>query len=129
MTPTARTIAYFFDRGIIAGSIESRQGPITVDWPGKGVGFADILVADPDGPLLIQVTSRSNHASRRTKMLNGSAHAIRSCLRCGLRVELWSWAPDDDQPRVEAVTEADLDQQLAKLWTEAGRAVTEADLA
>jgi len=103
MTPTERTIRHFFDRGIIAGRIDRRTGPIEVDWPGQGVGFADILAAPPEGPLLIQVTSKANHASRVRKVCEQS-HVVRTCLQNGFMVECWSWAKDDDEPRITPIT-------------------------
>jgi hypothetical protein len=103
MTPVERTIQWFFDRGIIAGRVDRRMGPIEMDWPGKGVGFADILAVPLEGPVLIQVTSKSNHASRVKKVL-ASAYAVRTCLQRGLAVSVWSWAADEDEPRIEAIT-------------------------
>ena len=103
MTPASRTVQHLVDQGTIACRIDRRMGPIEVDWPGAGVGFADILAVPPTGPLLIQVTSKSNHASRVTK-LKASAHAVRTCLQRGMRVEVWSWDKDDDVPRIEPIT-------------------------
>lgn len=103
MKPAERTVRHLVAQGIIACRIDRRLGPIEVDWPAGGVGFADILAVPPDGPLLIQVTSKPNHASRVTK-LKASAHAVRTCLLRGLTVEVWSWANDDDEPRIEPIT-------------------------
>lgn len=72
------------------------------------MGFADILAVGHCGPLLIQATSNNggNHAARVRKV-KASAHAVRTCLNAGMLVEVWSWS-DVDEPRIEAVTLADL---------------------
>ncbi len=112
MKPAERTVRHLVEQGIIACRIDRRMGPIEVDWPGAGVGFADILAVPPDGPLLIQVTSKSNHANRAAKVRE-SAHAVRTCLLRGLRVQVWSWAKDDDEPRIEHITLDSLARQPA----------------
>ena len=107
MKPAERTVRYLVERGIIACRIDRRLGPIEVDWPAGGVGFADILAVPPEGPLLIQVTSKANHASRVRKVIE-SAYVVRMCILRGMRVEVWSWAPDDENPRIEPITLASL---------------------
>ena len=111
MTPTERTIRYFFDRGIIAGRVDRRIGRLReIDWPGQDPvsgesrGFADLLVAHPNGPLLIQVTSNSggNHMARVRKVLSRQA-VVKTCLTSGFRVEVWSWRKDDDEPRITPI--------------------------
>ena len=104
MTPVSRTLAYLTELGILAGRVDRRVGPVDMDWPGNKVGFADVLAILPTGPLFIQVTSHSNHAARVRKIKEQSAHVVRTCLRCGCTVEVWSWKRDEDEPRVEAIT-------------------------
>ena len=53
-------------------------------------GFADLLATrDGDKPKLIQVTTSSNMAARRTKILNNE-HAPH-CLRGGFTIEVHGW--------------------------------------
>jgi hypothetical protein len=53
-------------------------------------GFADVFAFEPDGSteLLVQVTSRGNHAARRTKCLD--SEIARRWVESGHLLDVWS---------------------------------------
>ena len=108
MKPVEKTIRYLTDAAILAGRVDRRMGLIEVDWPSGGQGFADILVAHPDGTLLIQATSNNggNHMARVRKLVTECKYVVRTCLERGFKVEVWSWRPgdDEDEPRIQPIT-------------------------
>ena len=56
-------------------------------------GFGDLLAIDGEpGSLLIQVTTTSNMASRRTKILEECTDTARSWLEAGNRIIVWGYA-------------------------------------
>jgi len=106
--PVTKAIRYLTAKGILAGRVDRQLGMIAMDWPGGGQGFDDILAVFPDGPMLIQVTSDNggNHAAHVRKLVEERTYAVQTCLRRGMRVEVWSWKPEDDEdcpPRKQAI--------------------------
>lgn len=109
-SPTSRTLALLREWDWIAGVVERRQGPKTVDL----FGWIDILALDTENGLTvgIQVTSGSNHSTRKCKVLR----LARDWLLCtGNRAEVWSWRKYAEpvegklwRPRIDAVTLADV---------------------
>lgn len=77
-------------------------------------GFIDLVALDPDrGTIGIQVTSGSNHAARRKKILTDCREAALMWLRCNNLIEIWSWSKRKVKrggkavrwtPRVEQIT-------------------------
>jgi len=75
-------------------------------------GFADLLACKSlEPPLLVQVTSGSNHSARRLKIANSPL--IKLVLSTGMRVEIHSWRKLKKKrggkqmiwsPRVEEIT-------------------------
>lgn len=88
MTTTGRTIKFFREMGFVVERVEQRipHSFITRDF----IGAADLIAFQPDiGILALQVTSGSNHAARRDKVL--SEPRVLSWLRSGGRFEIVSW--------------------------------------
>lgn len=55
-------------------------------------GFIDLIVLDGlGGPLAVQATSASNHASRVRKIQEERAEAAQAWLDAGGRIEVWSF--------------------------------------
>ena len=109
MTPTARTLKYLRELGYCAEVVERwiPQARKRRDlW-----GFADLAALHPThaGVLLVQATSGSNHAARRTKL--AALATVQLAIQAGCRVQIISWAKRQPRgasrptwtPRVEEV--------------------------
>lgn len=88
-SPTARTLKLLRDEGYTVGVTERwiPQARKRADlW-----GFADLAAIHPAhrGVLLVQATSASNHASRRTKLL--ALPSFELAKQVGCRVQVISW--------------------------------------
>src|SRR5271155_4458070 len=103
MTPTARSMKYFRDRGCIVAGVEK-----TLHMPGRpfpmkrdAFGFGDLLVAvaGQQGIALVQVTDISSMSARRNKITHGIAKEL-------------------DEPK--RVAEAQAAQENARHWIGAG---------
>ena len=70
----------------IAGRCDCKMGLSSRDL----FNFADVFAFDPDGmnELMVQVTSRNNHATRRTKCLN--SEIARRWVESGHLLDVWS---------------------------------------
>jgi hypothetical protein len=79
VTPTARSMKYFRDRGFIVANVEK-----ILHMPGRpfgnrrdAFGFGDLLIAKPDwGAALIQVTSSDHVSHRVNKIQRGLAQDL-----------------------------------------------------
>lgn len=94
MSPTQRTMNALRHQGATCGVVEKwlqYAGP-------HGVlqdlfGFIDIIALSPGhGIIGIQCTTREHHAERRTKILEECTELAIEWLKCGGRIEVWSWA-------------------------------------
>lgn len=88
-SPTQRALAHCRKQGWIAEIVESwNQHSLTRR---DLFNFADLLVLGSGGgsPLAVQVTSGSNHASRRAKILSEPRAEL--WVRSGCRIEVWSF--------------------------------------
>ena len=74
MSPTQRTLAWFKKNEIPAGIVERwiAQARRRIDL----FGIADIVAIYPDAIVAVQVTSGSNHASHRKKILENDKAAL-----------------------------------------------------
>ena len=88
MSPTARTLKQLRDDGWLCQVVEhwNSFAKIRQDL----FGFIDILAVREGQTLGIQVTTESNAAARRSKMLDTESH-LRAFLRGGNLVQLWTW--------------------------------------
>ena len=88
MSPTERSLALLRKQGYEAAVVErwNPHAKLRQDL----FGFADIMAVRPGSPpVMLQVTSRTNHAARRSKVLDSlSAHA---CAAAGMKVVVHSW--------------------------------------
>jgi hypothetical protein len=108
-TPTARTLRYLREQGYCAEVVERwiPQARKRKDL----FGFADIAGLHPAhaGVLLVQCTSGSHHAARRTKL--ASLATVQLALQAGCQVQIISWTQQRATrrwvARVESVTAAD----------------------
>lgn len=89
MTPTQRSLALLRSEGWTVAVVEKWNSHIRIRQ--DLFGFADLLGFRHGWPVwLIQTTSGSNAAARRTK-IQENPHA-QEWLRCGHGIELHSWA-------------------------------------
>lgn len=113
-SPTQRTLEALRADGILC-DVSERWLSIP-HHPAKGVrkdlfGFID-LVALINGRIVgIQCCVGSGHAARRTKIITECADKACEWLRCGGRIEIWSWTKYDKpvnrkrwRPRVEPLS-------------------------
>ncbi len=88
-SPTARTMEWLRKMGYRCAVVEKRlpRGFVTVDL----FGVFDIVAMKKDSPgiLAIQVTSGSNHAARKDKVLASADAALWA--DCGGRIWVMSW--------------------------------------
>lgn len=92
MSPTARSLKYLRQQGMLAGVVERFN-------PGARCyndlfGFIDIVVLDgAPGVLGVQTTTVSNQAARMTKITSDAlAEPIRRWLGAGNRIHVHGWA-------------------------------------
>lgn len=116
MSPASRTIKFLEAIGWQVGTVERYSSFIKRRF--DLFNFIDLVGMTyphpPYGLVAIQVTSGSNHADRRSKILEDpevSANAIR-WLRCGGHIWVMSWSKLKNgkkratwQPRIEIITE------------------------
>jgi hypothetical protein len=77
-------------------------------------GFVDVLVLDPGrGFVGVQCCARSGHAAHRRKILEDCTEMAMEWLRCGGKIEIWSWGKQKIKrggkamkwvPKVEEIT-------------------------
>jgi len=90
LLPQTKALRYLADHGLIADMAERKMGLISKDWG----GFADIVAVDPLLGVVsfIQVTSCSNFASRRRKILESDvARRVVRCNKDYIRVIVWGY--------------------------------------
>jgi hypothetical protein len=91
VTPTARELAYCRKQGWTACVVE-KWIPQTRQRK-DALGFGDLLVLDgAQGPVLVQVTSSGNVASRVTKIRETCREAAEAWLDAGGRIVVAGWA-------------------------------------
>jgi hypothetical protein len=109
-SPTARALADLRKDGRIAAIVErwNQWAKVRQDL----FGFADILYLTEGSIVALQVTSATNHAARRTKILV-EPNAL-AWLKAGGLIELWSFAKQGPRGKVkkwvcrkEEIVEAD----------------------
>lgn len=90
MTPSQRSLKLLRNDGWIVDSVEKyiHQTKQRKDlW-----GFVDLIAMKPgELPLLVQVTSGSNTAARRTKILTECRENALCALKSGFRIEVHGW--------------------------------------
>lgn len=102
-SPTQRTLKYLREQGYLVGIVEfwNPHARIRQDL----FGFADLACVHPERPgmLLVQCTSGSNHAARRTKL--AALSAVDIVKQAGNLVQIISWTHSKRtkrwEPRVE----------------------------
>lgn len=95
MSPTARSLARLRELGYRAQKVEQTIPKTFIKQDCFGV---DILALKPSEPVLvIQATTGSNHAARRTKL--AADGFITLWKSAGASLEIWSWAKQE--PRGE----------------------------
>jgi hypothetical protein len=77
-------------------------------------GFVDVLVLDPGrGFVGVQCCARSGHAAHRCKILEECTEHATEWIKCGGKIEIWSWAKQKVRrggkaerwtPKVEEIT-------------------------
>lgn len=116
--PITRELEWRFDNGWTAGRVDrakytiqrgKKAVPIMEDWPGAGHGIIDLVCAKigEPGSTYVQVTSRSNHADRVSKVC-AEKHIVRTLLLSGNQVEVVSYGPEDDDRKVQALGVSDV---------------------
>lgn len=113
MTPQARTRDYLTAQGFLCGTVESRKSfPDREESPCRCCGHHpqisvsvdlwnvfDVLAIHPGTAevILVQTTSRANHATRRNKIL--ASMEAKLVLKSGIQILLQSWAQDEETRR------------------------------
>ena len=88
-SPTARSLALLRELGYTAKVVEHWNPYAKIRQDLFGV---DTLALKPDEPVLVvQATTRSNHAARRTKLQEAGFDTLWAN-RAGAMLEVWSWA-------------------------------------
>ncbi len=87
MSPTARSLAHLKELGYQAKVVEKWNPFAKIRQDLFGV---DLLALKPDEVLVIQATTGSNHAARRTKLEEAGFIALWN--GAGVTLEIWSWA-------------------------------------
>lgn len=90
LLPQTKALRYLAQLGLIADMAERKMGLISKDWG----GFADIVAVDPllGTVQFIQVTSRSNFASRKKKILESDvARVIARCRPDTIWILVWGY--------------------------------------
>ena len=121
-SPTQRTLRALRHEGATCAVVEKWNpyaGPRKPDGSAVGIrqdlfGFIDILVLDPErGFVGVQCCARSGHAAHRHKILEDCTELAMEWLKCGGKIEIWSWAKQKLKrggkamrwvPKVEAIT-------------------------
>ncbi len=108
-SPTARTKAYYKERGIPIDDAERR---ITKRLTKDLFGFIDLVALDEGGIIGIQVTNcpGGNFAAHRRKILVECRSDAIAWIEAGGRIQLIGWNPIKVDPRIEEIT---LDQLQA----------------
>lgn len=119
MTPTQRSLTYLRDLGFTCAVVERWNPHMRVRQ--DLFGFADLLAIKPGVILLVQVTSGSNTAARRTKILTECRENAAKWLDAGGEIEIHGWRTlatyrqdgtrakrDKYHIKLDAITEADL---------------------
>lgn len=122
LSPTQRTLAALRHEGRTAAITEKWNpfaGPRRPDGTAIGqrndlFGFIDVLALCPErGIVGVQCCARSGHAEHRRKIIEQCTEHAMEWLRCGGKIELWSWAKQKVQrggklerwmPKVEIIT-------------------------
>jgi len=92
-----RCVDYLNSAGWIAGRCDCNMGLVSRDL----FGFADVFAFEPEElwVLLVQVTSRKNHAARRAKCLG--SEIARRWVESGHLLDVWSLGDDVDGTKLE----------------------------
>ena len=115
LSPTQRTLRELRSMGRVCGIVErfnSHAGPFGVRQ--DLCGFIDLIALDPErGIVGVQCCAGSGHAAHRRKILEECTQEAIEWLRCGGKIELWSWSKRKLKrggkamrwmPRVEEIT-------------------------
>ena len=115
ISPTQRTLRELRGMGRISGIVErfnQHAGPFGIRQ--DLFGFIDLVALDPErGIVGVQCCAGSGHAAHRRKILEECTQEAVEWLRCGGRIEIWSWSKRKLKrggkaerwcPRVEEIT-------------------------
>lgn len=93
-SPTSRTMNHLRHDGATCAVVEKwnqHAGPFGIRQ--DLFGFVDVLVLDPErGFIGVQCCARSGHAAHRRKILEECTEKAMEWLKCGGKIEIWSWA-------------------------------------
>lgn len=94
MSPTQRTLRELRSMGRVCGIVERFNAHVGPHGIRQDLfGFIDVIALDPDrGIVGVQCCARSGHAAHRTKILEERTDEAAEWLRCGGKIEIWSWA-------------------------------------
>jgi hypothetical protein len=94
VSPTQRTLRELRSLGRVCGIVERfnhHAGPFGVRQ--DLFGFIDVISLDVErGIVGVQCCAGSGHAAHRRKILEECTQEAMEWLRCGGRIELWSWS-------------------------------------
>lgn len=96
LLPQTKALRHLAENGILADPVERKMGLISKDF----LGFADIIAVDPLTGVVwfIQVTSRSNFASRRKKILESDvARKVARANPKAIYIAVWGYDSKSDE--------------------------------
>ena len=119
LSPTQRTLNALRHQGRVCGIVEKFNSFV----PPHGIridflGFIDVISLDPQrGIVGVQCCAGSGHAAHRRKIVDDCTDNALEWLKCGGKIELWSWSKRKIKrggkaerwtPRVEEITTDDI---------------------
>ena len=107
-----RTVKLYEKQGWLVGNVECKQGKFSRDLFGFAdlIGFKASWARSCPSVVLIQVTSGSNHAARRSKIVDNTMAFSLSFVGVGTHLVSWSMPASSRVyvPRVEIIYEEDV---------------------
>lgn len=90
MSPTQRTRAYLKEQGFFS-TITEKWNPHARKRQDM-FGFIDLVYLTDCQIVAVQVTSGTNHASRKSKIIKECKKQASQWILCEGKIELWSWS-------------------------------------
>ena len=110
LVPETRTVrALIADGWVLVDKAVIKMGKFSSDW----AGFADVIGMrrNQNGffgteVILVQATDNTHYANRLDKVRKHPN--TRKALECLVRVEIWAWYTNRDEPKIHVIKDSDL---------------------
>ncbi len=114
-SPTQRTMNHLRHEGTTCAVVEKWNPFVGTHGIRQDLfSFIDVIALDPErGIIGVQCCARSGHAAHRRKIMEECTENAMEWLKCGGRIEIWSWAKQTIvrgkpaqrwRPKVEEIT-------------------------